>query len=353
MKQIKLHYLFIAIAFTAALASCHKDRAVIPHDTPTAQNAGIYVLNQGGFDDNNSTLSYYNYSTKVLTADIFSSANAGAKLGDVGNDVGIYGSKMYIVVNNSNKIDVVNAQTSVLIKSVTLNQCRSVVFYNGKAFITSYNGVVAVLDTLTLNINTTIKVGADPEQMAIVGSKLYVANSGGESTTGPDSTVSVIDLATMTQTKLIKVIANPTSVTADTLGHVYVISFGNFSNIAGGMTVINDVTDQVLSQPAISIGYNIPLYQQHGYVYYPTSNNDIAVYNAQTQSAASANFISDGTTLVAPYAISGDPNTGEIFVTDAEDYSSNGILYAFDKTGKKEYQLTVGINPGRIALLNK
>jgi hypothetical protein len=353
MKQIKLNYFFIVIAFTAILASCHKDKVVTASGTPTAQRAGIYILNQGGFGDNNSTLSYYSYSTKTLTSDLFSSANGGAKLGDVGNDLGIYGSKMYIIVNNSNKVDIVNAHTGVLIKSDSLYQCRSVVFYKNDAFITSYNGTVAVMDTSSLTINNSITVGADPEQMVIVGSKLYVANSGGLNFGNPDTTVSVVDLTTMKQTKQITVIANPVSVTADTLGHVYVLSFGNYNNIASGMTIINDATDVVVSQPAVSLGYNIPLYQQGGYVYYPTGTNAIATYNAKTQSAGSANFITDGTTLTAPYAISGDPNTGEIFVTDAVDYASNGVLYAFDKTGKKEYQLTVGINPGKIALLNK
>jgi hypothetical protein len=169
----------------------------------------------------------------------------------------------------------------------------------------------------------------------------------------PDSTVSVVDLTTMKQTKQITVIADPVSITADTLGHVYVLSFGNSGNIAGGMTIINDATDVVASQSAVNIGYNIPLYQQNGYIYYPTATNSIATYNAKTQSGGSANFITDGTIITTPYAISGDPNTGEIFVTDAVDYASNGVLYAFDKTGKKEYQLAVGINPGKIVLLNK
>jgi hypothetical protein len=79
MKQIKLNYLFIAITFVIVLASCHKDKVVAPSDKPTAQRAGIYVLNQGGFGDNNSTLSYYSYSTKMLTSDLFSSANGGVK----------------------------------------------------------------------------------------------------------------------------------------------------------------------------------------------------------------------------------------------------------------------------------
>jgi DNA-binding beta-propeller fold protein YncE len=353
MKQIKLNYFFIALAFTAILASCHKDKQIQKSDTPTAQRAGIYILNQGGFGNNNSTLTYYDYTTKQLTPDIFSKANADSVLGDVGNDVGIYGSKMYIVVNNSNKLDVVNAKTSKLIKEISIHQCRSVVFYKNNAFVTSYDGNVAVIDTTSLSITKHITVGRDPEQMAIVGSKLYIANSGGLDFGNPDTTVSVVDLTTLKETKKIPVIADPVSISADAYGHVYVLSLGDFNTIAGGLTVINDNTDVVLSKPAASVGFNVPMAAQGDYVYYATADNKIAMFNAKTQTLLRANFITDGTTITTPFGVAVDGTTGEVFITDATDYTSNGILYAFDKTGKKEYQLTVGICPGKIAFLNK
>ena len=320
MKQIK-RTKFIAIAFTMVVASCHKDKITSPVNTPAAQRAGIYVLNQGSYGDNNASLTFYNYSTKALTTDLFSTANGGAKLGDVANDVGIYGSKMYIVVNNSNKVDIVNAKTGVLIKSDSLYQCRSVVFYKSNAYITSYNGTVAVMDTASLTINSSITVGADPEQMAIVGSKLYVANSGGLNTSGnPATTVSVVDLTTEKQTKQITVIADPVSMTADTLGHVYVLSLGNFADLNPGMTIIDDQTDAVLSSPTVSLGYNVPVATANGFVYYPTADNKIAMFNAKTQTLQRPNFITDGTVIMTPYAIGTDYLSGEVFVTDAVDY---------------------------------
>ena len=71
MKHIKRNYLFIALAFTAILASCHKDKVTPTTDKPTAQRAGIYILNQGGIGHNNSTLTYYDYTSKSLVADQF------------------------------------------------------------------------------------------------------------------------------------------------------------------------------------------------------------------------------------------------------------------------------------------
>ena len=117
--------------------------------------------------------------------------------------------------------------------------------------------------------------------------------------------------------------------------------------------MIDATTDAVKSHPAATLGYNVPVYVQGDFVYYPTADNKIAVYNAKTQVASTANFITDGTVITSPYAISGDASTGEIFITDAKDYSSNGTLTAFDKTGKKEYVVTTGINPGKITLVNK
>ena len=354
MKQIKLKYLFISLVLITVLASCRKDRIQPIPDTPTAERAGLYVLNQGGITHNNSTLTYYDYATKKLTSDIFTAVNTNEDgLGDTGNDIGIYGSKMFIVVNNSDLLDIANAKTAKLIKKIDIYQPRSVVFYKSNAFVTSYNGTVSVIDTTSLAITKTINVGRSPEQMVISNGKLYVANSGGLDYPNFDKTVSVIDLNTLTETKKIPVTDNPISITADSYGNVYVLSAGNYDKVLAGITIINNATDVVKSQSDLTLGYNIPLTANGDYVYYPTADNKIAMYNAKTQTLERANFITDGTAITAPYAITVDSITGEVFISDAKDYSSNGTVTAFDKTGKKKYAIETGVNPGKIALVNK
>jgi YVTN family beta-propeller protein len=353
MKNLKSKILVATTALSLTLAACHKEKKVTPVTAPVTD--GLYVLNQGIFNDNNSTLSFYDYTSKQVTPDIFSSAN-GRGLGDTGNDIEIYGSKMYIVVNVSSTIEVVDAKTAKSIKQIkmfngtTARQPRDIVFYKNNAYITSYDGTVAVMDTAGLSVSQYITVGRNPEQLAVANGKLYVANSGGLDYPNYDKTVSVIDLGTLTVTKTLTVVANPQNVVADNYGNVYVLSAGDYASIPSSLAIIDDNADAVKSQTNFD-GSNMAI--QGDNIYFITSAGKIEVYNAKTQGVSNPNFIADGTAITAPYCVNADGATGEVFVTDAKDYSSNGTLFAFDKNGKKEYSVTVGINPGRIALLKK
>ena len=116
------------------------------------------------------------------------------------------------------------------------------------------------------------------------------------------------------------------------------------------LAIIDDVQDVVKSQTNFD---GSGMVVQGSNAYFITSANKIAVYSTQTQAITNASFISDGTTVTTPYSIAIDGTTGEVLVTDAKDFTSNGAVFAFDKTGKKEYSITVGINPGKIAFLEK
>jgi len=358
MKQFKLKYLLITLSLASILTSCSKNDPDPTPPIPGDARAGIYILNQGNINQNNSTLTYFDYSTQTTTADKYMVANS-TKLGDTGNDLGVYGAKMYIVVNNSNLVSITNAHTAKLTKQLTINQPRYVKFYKNYALVSSYSGTVSVVDTTSLTITKTINVGRNPEQMTVANGKLYVANSGGLDYPDYDKTVSVIDLNTLTETKKITVTVNPISITSDRYNNVYVLSMGNYGGddkhpaVGSGITVINANTDEVRSQSNVSFGYGIPIIAQGDFVYYPTADNKIAMYNAKTQTLERANFITDGTVITSPFALAFDPINGAMFITDAKDYSSNGTIYAFNVAGQKQSSLTTGINPGSIAFVNK
>ena len=228
---------------------------------------------------------------------------------------------------------------------------RDIVFNKGNAYITSYDGTVAVMDTASLTISKYITVGRNPEQLVVANGKIYVANSGGLDYPNYDKTVSVIDIATAAVTKTLTVVENPQVITADAYGNVYVLSAGDYGyTIGSSLAIIDDNTDVVKSQANFDAS-SFTVQGDNGY--FITNEGVVGVYNVKTQAISQTNFITDGTAIKTPFALAADATTGEVFVTDAKDYASNGQVFAFDKTGKQEYAITVGISPGRIALLKQ
>lgn len=346
----------VLLVLANSIIGCRKNQndEILPDLVPVRK--GIFILNEGGFNQNNASLSYYDYDAKTLTADIFNQENHRG-LGDTGNDAQIYGSKMYIVVNASSTVEVLNSKTAKSIKQVTLKtnknvnrQPRFIVFNNNKAFISNFDGTVAVLDTASLTIEKYITVGDNPEQMAIANGKLYVANSGGLNYPNYDKTVSVIDLATLTEIKKITVTLNPNGVATDQYGDVYIKSVGNYDDVKPALTIIDSKTDLVKTTINDFKGSNMTI---AGDLAFFTVTGGAKIFNVQTETVVKEQFVTDGTIITSPYGIDIDNLTGEVFITDAKNYASNGQVFCFDKDGKKKYVLTTGISPNGVIFINK
>ncbi|SDC04927.1 YncE family protein [Pedobacter soli] len=353
------------LLLTALAFACRKDTPVDEDSeqgakTPSVTVKGLYVLNEGNWGSNKSSLDYYNYEDGKYTRNIFGAANPAVTLGlgDVGNDIKIYGAKMYVVVNGSNKVEILNAGNAKQVAKLDINNPRYVTFYKNFAYITSYDGYVAVVDTTALStIKTKITVGNQPEEMAVVGNKLYVANSGGYNYPNYDRTVSVIDLTTNTETKKIDVAINLHHLKADKYGDIYVTSRGDYGTVASSLYVIDSQTD------AVKKNFNIPvsdfwINEDDAYLFsysYATSKSTYVKLNVKDETVASNNFIADGVeaSITLPYGIAVDPTSGDIFVTDARDYVTPGTIYCFDKAGKKKFTFTTGDIPAHIAFLLK
>lgn len=365
MKPFKLNYILFSLAVTAVFSSCRKDNDNAPDDQEIVPvRKGLYVLSEGSFNNNNTTLTYYDYDTKVTVADQFKVAN-GRGIGDTGNDAAVYGSKMYIVVNVSNTVEVVNARTAKSIKQISFlngsvgRQPRYVVFNKNKAYVSSFDGTVAVIDTASLAIEKYITVGRNPERMAIANGKLYVANSGGLDYPNYDKTVSVVDLNTLAETKKITVTVNPRGVYADQYGDIYVLSSGDYGAVSPAMAIIDSKTDAVTKTFPNFVATSMTISGDLAYIAgsnYDASFNSVPfvkLFNVKTEAVTKENFITDGTVITTPYGVSVDAVNNEVFVTDAKDYSTNGEVFCFGANGVKKYSLKTGLNPNTVVFINK
>lgn len=102
-------------------ASCREDEIVVPTQydiVPSLTDdgggyAGLYVLNEGNMGSNKCTLDYLDYRNGYYVRNLYAERNPSQikELGDVGNDIQVYGSRIYVVVNCSNKVEVLDAHT--------------------------------------------------------------------------------------------------------------------------------------------------------------------------------------------------------------------------------------------------
>ena len=377
MKKQLFYRLSLAVMVSASLFSCRKDPQPAPEQveilepTPSGPVKGLYLLNEGNMNMNKASLDYLDFSSGYYSRNIYNQANPEIVkgLGDVGNDIGVYGSKVYVVVNLSNKIEVLNAKTGKKIGQIPFTNCRYITFYKGKGYASAYlgtlgdptagNGVVIEIDTATLTEKRRVEVGRQPEELAVVRGKLFVANSGGYSATNYERTVSVIDLNSFQVTNKIDVAINLHRLKADKYGDLYVSSRGDYMNIPSKLFVIDTQTEKVKKSFDIGVS-EIVIDDDLAYYYsteynYETGDNKITygMIDVKTETPLSKSFITDGTNkeITIPYGIAVNPITKDVFVTDAKDYVSPGTLYCFNSAGIKKFQVTTGDIPAHFAFV--
>ncbi len=91
------------------------------------------------------------------------------------------------------------------------------------------------MDLDTYKIVGQVTVGYQPDELAIIGGRAYVANSGGYRAPNYDSTVSVIELETMRQMYKIDVAINLSRIKADAYGNLWVSSRGNYDDVPSNL----------------------------------------------------------------------------------------------------------------------
>lgn len=352
---MKKNQLFLFV-FSLALftASCKKDDQK-PDPVPEV-TTGVYVLSEGNFTANNTTLAYYDFATQTVAGDFYKTVN-GSGLGDTGNDMLLHGEKLYIVMNGSGYVEVADASTGRSIKKIEMKDASQVnrepryaVAHRNHVFVSNFDGTVAVIDTASLTVVKSIAVGTNPEEMAISGTNLYVTNSGGL-TPGFDSTISVIDLATLTETTKFKVGVNPTTITADDAGNLFIGCTGIWGRSTGSVVKVSTATQTVTKSADTAVGklayFDGKLFATGGYF----GSSNVRILSTTDFSAATPNFITDGTAIGIPYALNIDKTNGDVYVGDAVDYVSPGQIFCFDKNGKKKFSFSVapGVAPNTVA----
>lgn len=351
MRLFKLICVFTGII----LISCKKDKIEDLPNTPVDffQN-GVLVVNEGLFQQNNSSLSWVDFTTDGVNGEIFEQ-KANRQLGDTGNDIGRYGSKIYVVVNVSSTIEVLDATSGNPVKQINMlsngvpKQPRFAEFIDGKVFVSCFDGYVDVIDTTSLEVIQRIPVGANPDGIHLANNRLYVANSGGLSYPDVDSTLSVIDPFSMTEVSRVVVGKNPQRVISDVNGNIYVITQTGLNTLNSQLVKVNPQTLEVnaiynwMVNRMERIGTNLLLYISS------SGNSSIQLFDPQSETIVNPNFIDAGL-FTTFYGAQYDAARNQIYCFDAMSYVNSGYIRIFSANGMHIKNIQVGLNPSKLLI---
>ena len=342
------------LAALALLAACSpKEDEVLPVPAATT---GVFVLSEGQFGAGDGAVSVFDKATKAVTVDAFGSANGGATLGDVVQSRGVQGTRGYIVVNASNKIEVVNLPDFKTAGTIGgLDQPRYFTSTSAsRGYVTEWRGsytgylpgVLSVLDLGTNTVTRRVPVGRNPEQLLALGGKIYVPNS-------LDNTVSVIDEATTAAAAPITVSDGPSSMVADKDGNVWVLCSGFVTYLSVPPYTATRVSNGALirfspNSPATQVKLSFPGTGSPSQLQINPAKDQLyySFGGAEYQLPTTATALPTTPFIRRRFTGFGiDPRDNTVFGGISPSYSSNGRFVRYQATGAPIDSFNVKIGP--------
>ena len=331
-------------------------------------STGAYVVNSGNmYSKIESSLTAIDYASSTATQNVFKAAN-GRSLGNTANDGIVYGNKIYLAVDQSNTIEVIDKKTKQSIKQIKTTELlgnaegaepRHIIAGGGNVYFTTYGGYVAAVDTTSFALQKKWQVGNYPEGLVIAHGNIYVANSNYGKGGG---NISCINLSNdNVETKNIEGVNNPTGIYyASNVLYVLDNQYYDASYNAYGENALRAVSFAEGKSQKVADG-NYAVCVTPG----ATTRMDVVrpyfyVLNAPYGGTPSVSALAAGSTQaqtmtlsempVSPCGIFADPLNGHIFVLSYKmgdkgtpDYNGNGYVVEYDRAGQKQHEYETGV----------
>ena len=356
---------------TAVMTSCSDDNDG-PETYLQEYSTGAYVVNSGNmYNKIESSLTAIDYASSTATQNVFKAAN-GRTLGNTANDGIVYGNKIYLAVDQSNTIEVIDKTTKKSIKQINTTELlgnaegvepRHISADGGKVYFTTYGGYVAAVDTTSFALQKKWQVGSYPEGLVIAHGNIYVANSNYGKGGG---NISCINLShDNVETKNIEGVNNPTSIYY-AAGLLYVLDnqYYDASFNAYGENSLRTVEFAQGTSQKVADGNYAACVTTGAATTARTSVEKVRphffVLNAPYGGTPSVSVFVAGITQpqpmtlsempVSPCGIFADPLNGHIFVLSYRlgdsgyaDYNGNGYVVEYDSAGQKLHEYETGV----------
>jgi hypothetical protein len=342
----KAKFICVIVSLCLSFYACQKES----ENKTTDFSKGVYISNEGGFQNNNGSISFYNPQNGDLVNYVFESANTQLKTGDIVQSFAVAGNKGIIVSNNENLIKIVALKNFSFIKALPVSYPRHCLLIDStKAYLTqgAFSGKIMVLNLASLTFTDSINVGMGPENLIKDGNHVFVANSGGWSR---DSTISVIDVTSKSEETINVKADSPTDVVLDATGNIWVLCMGytDYNNDAKStpskLVKINGITHNIdasfiLKGNSYSNPHRLAISPDKKTIYYTESDG---VYAVSTGAAS----LSDSPFIAKSlYGLSVNPQNGDIYCFENTSFTTSGVMYIFNSNGTLKFTGVVGIGP--------
>ena len=335
---------YIFIVFVLGFASCKKQE--IGPQCPTCVDENITVKYddvligcEGNFGWGNASISLFNPTNNSITNTVFQNIN-GYALGDVLQSMTEYNGHLFVVVNNSGKIEVLD--TATYQKTATISGLTSPRYFcginNSKAYVSDlFSNQIAILDLGSNAVIGSINTGGWTEEMLLVNDKVYVCR--------PDTNfILQINATTNTIEDTIILAKGPSSLVLDSDNKLWALSSGGINDELGELNQIDPSTNNIIQKMVFSDISNSPnnlkISPDGETIYY--LNNGVNQLSIYASSLPTTSIISQNGALFYGLGIS---PTNDVYVSDAVDYVQAGIVYRYDSTASLVHQFSVGIIP--------
>lgn len=329
--------------FVAALlcVSCSKNEYFGPvylndGDTTTAADSLRLLIGcEGNFQYSNASLVVYDLSSGESHNNAFKKAN-GFELGDVLQSIHVNGDSVFLVVNNSGVVRIVDSRTLKQVGAIEgLTSPRHIHVTKGKRLVVTdiYSNEVQVYDLASLALLKSIPLDGWAERMFdMEDGRLLIANIEHRS-------LAVMEIDQFAINKSVPLGFIPLFMMPSEAGVLIVAGNRSDENNKAVVKAIDrkNLVPQdslLLDETLISASvYNGELYVLTGKTVYVF---DAATFEPVKQWSHTAQ---------TPYNMYINPLSGDLFLADAGDYLSNGRVYRYTLGGVEQAAIETGIIP--------
>ncbi len=340
--------IFLTTVLLLGLTSCSLFQP--KDDPPVAQTtAGIYILCEGAFGAGNASLWRLSSDLDSTTAKVYQQLTE-QPLGDTGQSLTVAGDRLYIVMNGSGTIEVLDlsGEAVAFVGSVDLPGAspRELAVLGATGYVTAW-GIpgVLIIDLATLAVTDTIHLAALPEDILAHNNYLYVAMPLGIDYSSRDQVVK-IDPGTRAVVDSFVVGSGPQQLLVRD-GQLWVSRqwYDESFTAYRGIATVNLGTGAVTSREwGPGAGSDLFL---AGTTLYAAVTDGVVPVAADLSLDASGLVAASLSTIYA----AGSDGTN-IFIASYADFSTPGEVVVYQPDGTALATVTVGIGPGSFGFVS-